>query len=148
MIDIRKSNKLKHDSVFHRHFYLLLSLLLSPSFSFHLQLPQLVSFFFLPVPISFLLHFTSPPISQLTAYHLHFHPLFFHSLLVFPSFYSFSFIPFFYCQLLPHFFHSHLFFHNQFCSYPLFPYFIPYSSLFLPLKFFCPTPITSPGKLQ
>ena len=61
MIDIRKSNKLKHDSVFHRHFYLLLSLLLSPSFSFHLQLPQLVSFFFLPVPISFLLRFTSPP---------------------------------------------------------------------------------------
>ena len=44
----------------------------------------------------------------------------------------------FFLSASPHFFHSHLFFHNQYCSYPLFPYFIPYSSLFLPLNFSAP----------
>ena len=44
----------------------------------------------------------------------------------------------FFLSASPHFFHSHLFFRNQSCSYPLFPYFNPYSSLFLPLKFSAP----------
>ena len=95
-----------------------------------------LSLFFLPVPVSFLLHFTSPPSPSSQ-------PIIFTSIL-FSSFSSSFppvptlFYPLFSCQLLPHFFHSHLFFGNQSCSYPLFPYFIPYSSLFLPLKFSAP----------
>lgn len=91
-----------------------------------------LSLFFLPVPISFLPLFTP---------HLPAHSLSSSlpsSFFLFFSSYSFSFIPFFYCQLLAHFFHSHLFFRNQFCSYPLFPYFIPYSSLLRPLNFSAP----------
>ena len=137
MIDIRKSNKLKHDSVFHRHFYLLLSLLLSPCFSFHLQLPQLVSlFFFFQFPSPFF-YISPPPPSPSSQ------PIIFTSTLF--SLFSSSFPPVptlflspFFLSASPHFFHSHLFFHNQFCSYPLFPYFIPYSSLFLPLNFSAP----------
>lgn len=96
-----------------------------------------LSLFFLPVPVSFLLHFTSPPSPSSQ-------PIIFTSTLF--SLFSSSFPPVptlfllspFFLSASPHFFHSHLFFHNQFCSYPLFPYFIPYSSLFLPLNFSAP----------
>ena len=132
MIDIRKSNKLKHDSVFHPHFYVLLSLLLSPCFSFHLQLP-----FQFPSPFFYI---SPPPPPHLPAHSL--------SSWLPSSFLSFSssFPPVptlfllspFFLSASPHFFHSHLFFHNQYRSYPPFPYFIPYSSLFLPLNFSAP----------
>lgn len=125
MIDIRNSNKLKHNSEFHLHFYLLLSLLLSnpmvycPVPTSFLNKFHLVSafIFFLPQFHSVFLSSSSHLLSF--TFHPHLPACSLSSSLP-SSFLSFSssFLPvptlfllsLFSSQLLPHFFYSHLFF--------------------------------------